>query len=88
MSQNWPTKEKDLRAARVIMEEYAKERNSEALGFFEVIYDARKKEMSFCLSGWVVLLLKHFNAKYGQAKGEMIARQIFTRCILQGHTVH
>lgn len=35
MSQNWPTRDKDLQAARVIMEEYASDRESDTLGLLK-----------------------------------------------------
>lgn len=43
MSQNWPTRDKDLQTARVIMEEYASERESDTLGLFEIVVDQAEK---------------------------------------------
>lgn len=47
MSQNWPTRDKDLQAARVIMEEYASERESDTLGLFEIVVDQAEKKIEF-----------------------------------------
>lgn len=44
MSQNWPTRDKDLQAARVIMEEYASDRESDTLGLFEIVVDQAEKK--------------------------------------------
>ncbi len=88
MSQNWPTRERDLQAARVIMEEYANERESDSLGLFEIIVDQSKKRMDYRLSGWVVLLSKHFSSMYGISQGDFITRQIISQCITQGQTLH
>ncbi|KTD73890.1 hypothetical protein [Legionella tucsonensis] len=88
MSQNWPTRDKDLQAARVIMEEYASDRESDTLGLFEIVVDQAEKKMSFRLSGWVVILAKHFNSTYGVSQGDFITRQVITRCLTQGHTLH
>jgi hypothetical protein len=88
MSQNWMTKDSDLQAARVIMEQYATERESNSLGLFEIGVDQGKKRMQLRLSGWVVLLAKHFVSKYGFHQGDFITRQIISSCITQGHTVH
>nr|WP_019234798.1 hypothetical protein [Legionella anisa] len=44
MSQNWPTRDKDLQTARVIMEEYASERESDTLGLFEIVVDQAEKK--------------------------------------------
>lgn len=88
MSEDWPTKNRDLQTAQNIMEEYANERNSHSLGLFEIFVDTSEKKMDFCLSGWVVLLAKHFNATYGPNKGNLVTRQVITSCITQGQTLH
>jgi hypothetical protein len=88
MNQNWPTRDRDLQAARVIMEEYANERASNSLGLFEVVLDSAEKRMNFCLSGWVIALAKHFNSLYGASQGAFVTRQIITGCITQGQTLH
>ena len=88
MSQNWPTRDKDLQTARVIMEEYANERESNSLGLFEIVVDQVEKRMNFRLSGWVVLLAKHFVSSYGASQGDFITRQVISRCITQDATVH
>lgn len=88
MSQNWPTRDRDLQTARVIMEEYANERESDSLGLFEIVVDHTEKRMNFCLSGWVVTLAKHFNSMYGASQGDFVTRQVITNCITQGQTLH
>lgn len=88
MSQDWPTRDKDLQTARSIMEEYANERESDALGLFEVVVDQIEKRMNFRLSGWVVLLAKHFSSMYGSSQGDYITRQVVSSCITQGQTLH
>lgn len=88
MSQSWPTRDKDLHEARVIMEDYAQKRDSNSLGLFEIIVDQAEKKMNFRLSGWVVLLAKHFSSNYGANQGDFITRQIISRCITQGETIH
>jgi hypothetical protein len=88
MNQNWPTRDRDLQTARLIMEEYAKERESTTLGLFEIIVNPAKKRMDFCLSGWVILLAKHFNSMYGVNQGDFVTRQVISRCLTQGHTLH
>jgi len=88
MSQTWPTRDKDLQTARVIMEEYATERESNSLGLFEIVVDQIEKRMNFRLSGWVVILAKHFNSMYGASQGDFVTRQVISRCIIQGETLH
>lgn len=88
MSQNWPTKNEDLQTARLIMEEYARENESEALGLLEIVVDQNQKKMDFCISGWVIQIAKHFNALYGASHGDFITRQVISSCITQGHTIH
>ena len=88
MSQNWPTRNKDLQTARVIMEQYASELDSDALGLFEIEVDKFEKRMNFCLAGWVVLLAQHFNSQCGVNKGDFVTRQVITSCITQGQTLH
>ena len=88
MNQSWPTRERDLQTARVIMEEYANERDSDSLGLFEIVVDPAEKRMNFCLSGWVVILAKHFNSVYGVNQGDFVIRQVITSCMTQGQTLH
>jgi hypothetical protein len=88
MNQNWPTRDKDLQVARTIMEEYANERESDSLGLFEIKVDKVGKRMNFCLSGWVILLAKHFTSIYGADQGDFVTRQVIGCCIIQGQTVH
>ncbi len=88
MNQNWPTKDKDLQTARIIMEEYANKRDSDSLGLFEIEVDQIEKRMNFCLSGWVVILAKHFVSMYGASQGDFVTRQVISRCITQGQTLH
>lgn len=88
MSQNWSTREKDLQIARVIMEEYASERDSNALGLFEIEVDQMEKRMNFRLSGWVLAIAKHFVSTYGASQGDFVTRQVISRCITQDATLH
>ncbi|MDI1351785.1 MAG: hypothetical protein PSV35_03300 [bacterium] len=88
MSQNWPTRDKDLQTARVIMEEYASDRESDSLGLFEIVVDQIEKRMNFRLSGWVIMLAKHFVNTYGSSQGDFITRQVISRCIVQDETLH
>lgn len=88
MSQNWPTRDQDLQTARVIMEEYANERESDSLGLFEIVVDQIEKRMNFRLSGWVVILAKHFASTYGASQGDFVTRRVISRCITQGETLH
>jgi hypothetical protein len=70
------------------MEEYANERESESLGLFEIVVDQVEKRMNFRLSGWVVILARHFSSTYGANQGDFITRQVISRCITQDATVH
>ena len=88
MSSNWPTKEKDLQSAQVIMEEFAKLENTESLGLFELVVDQKEKRMNFRLANWVVTLANHYNNLYGSTQGDYVTRQVISRCITQGETLH
>ncbi|MFA6303270.1 MAG: hypothetical protein WC627_09090 [Legionella sp.] len=88
MNQNWPTKDRDLKTARVIIEEYASTRESESLGLFEIVVNQVEKRMNFQLSGWVVAIAKHFVSEYGSSQGDYVTRQVISTCITQGNTLH
>jgi hypothetical protein len=88
MNQSWPTREEDLQTARVIMEQYANDRDSNALGLFEIVVDQIEKRMNFRLSGWILILAKHFVTSYGADQGDYVTRQVISRCIMQDATVH
>lgn len=88
MKQNWPTKDKDMETARMIMQEYSSDRDSSHLGLMEVVVNTQKKRMDLRLSGWVVLLAKHFNSEYGASHGDFVTRQVISRCITKDATMH
>tara|TARA_Y100000588_G_scaffold371498_1_gene442852 strand:+ start:121 stop:387 length:267 start_codon:yes stop_codon:yes gene_type:complete len=88
MNKDWPTKEKDMHIAQLIMEEYAKEQESETLGLFELVVDEEEKRMNFQLANWVIVLAQQFQSMYGSNQGEHVTRQVITRCLTQGQTVH
>ncbi len=88
MNKNWPTKEKDLYIAQLIMEEYAGKQNSESLGLFELVVDQDEKRMNFRLASWVIVLAQQFNSMYGAAQGDYVIRQVISRCMIQDHTLH
>ncbi len=88
MNKNWPTKAKDMHIAQLIMEEYATKQNSESLGLFELVVDQDEKRMNFRLSTWVFALAQQFNSMYGANQGDYIIRQVISRCMTQGQTLH
>lgn len=88
MSKQWPTEEKDLQTARMIMQEYASDAETETLGLLEVEVNQYQKKMNFRLSGWVVTLAKHFNSLYGASQGDFVTRKVISRCLTQGSTLH
>ena len=88
MSDNWPTKAKDMHIAQLIMEEYAYKQNSESLGLFELVVDQDEKRMNFRMSNWVFALAQQFNSMYGAQQADFITRQIISSCMIQGQTLH
>lgn len=88
MDKNWPTKDKDMSAAQRIMEEYAREQNTDSLGLFELVVNTEEKRMDFRLSSWVVLLAEHFKSLYGASQGDFITRQVISRYITKDETLH
>lgn len=88
MNKNWPTQDKDMHVARLIMEEYAHQQNIEALGLFELVVSHEEKRMNFRLSTWVLALAQYFNETYGAEQGELITRLVISRCLVQNHTIH
>lgn len=88
MDKNWPTKDKDMHIAELIMEQYAKENDNDTLGLFELVVNQHEKRMNFRLANWVLMLAKHFNSVYGITQGDYVTRQVVTRCITQGQTLH
>lgn len=88
MSKNWPTKEKDINLAQVIMEAFAGKQNTTALGLFELVVDKVEKRMDFRLCDWVFALAQQFNVLYGAEQGDFITRQVISHCMIQGETLH
>ena len=88
MDKNWPTKDKDMLIAQLIMEEYADKQNSESLGLLELVVDREEKRMNFRLSNWILVLAQQFNSMYGIHQGEYVIRQIISGCIIKDQTLH
>lgn len=88
MKKDWPTKDKDMYIAQVIMEQFAKESESDTLGLFELVVNQREKCMNFRLANWVIAVAKHFKSIYGTNKGDYVTRQVISQCITQGQTIH
>ncbi len=88
MNNNWPTRIKDMTIAQRIMEEYANQHDTDALGLFEVVVNQEKKRMDVRLSSWVFVLAQHFKSLYGANRGDFITRQVISYCITRGETLH
>lgn len=88
MNENWPTKDKDLYIAKLIMDQYAFIHDRHALGLFELVVNQKNKCMNFQLSSWVILLAEHFKSVYGANDGDRITRKILTNYITVGYTIH
>lgn len=88
MNRDWPTKEKDITIAKQIMEEYATSQNTDSLGLFELVVNLEEKRMDFHLCSWVIALATHFKTLYGASQGDFVTRQVITRCITDGQTIH
>lgn len=88
MNKRWSTKFKDMHVAQRIMEEYAKENDSDSLGLFEVVVNQEEKRMDFRLSSWVLVLAEHFKSVYGANQGDFVTRQIISQCLTNGETLH
>lgn len=88
MNNNWPTREQDMFIAQRILEEYADANNINSLSVFEVVVNKNEKKMDFRLSSWVLFLAAHFQSLYGASQGDFVTRQILTRYIIKGETIH
>ena len=88
MKKNWPTQEKDMTIAQLIIEQYASETDADALGLFELVVDKKEKRMNFQLSTWVVLLAKQFKELYGAEQGDVVTRRVISRCLTGAEIIH
>ena len=88
MSNDWPTKAKDLYVAQVIMEAYASQQDEAYLGLFELTVNKEEKRMGFRLSQWVLRLAEQYQAMYGSLEGDTITRRVISDCFIQGETLH
>jgi hypothetical protein len=88
MNKNWPTKDKDMYIARLLMEEYAMRQECESLGLLEVVVNQEEKSMNFRMSSWVLALAQQFNSMYGALKGDFIMRQVISKWITEGQVMH
>ncbi len=87
---DWPTKKKDLKVARDIIESYAKsyQLQAQTIGVFEVVTDIHQKKLEWGLSPWVMAMTTYFQNLYGIEQGELVVRKILTLYFVQGQTLH
>lgn len=88
MRKNWPTQEKDMTIAKLIIEQYANANNRDELGLFELVVDKKEKRMNFQLSTWVVILAKQFKELYGAEQGDLVTRHVISLCLTGAETIH
>jgi hypothetical protein len=88
MSQDWSTSTKDLKVAEVIIESYAKAHNLSSLSLFEIVFDPNLKKLDYQLSPWVKALAIQFKTMYGEAQGETVTRNVVSRYLTEGQTIH
>lgn len=87
VNKKWPTKTKDLHIAQVILEEYADKNQTDTLGVFEIVFNAKAKRMDFQLAHWIQTLAHQFTSMYGDHQGDFVTRQVVSRYMTQGHTI-
>ena len=88
MQTNWPTKEKDIEAAKNIIEEYVRVHDGDTFGIFEVTVREDKEVPDVRLAEWVVNLSDYFHEKYGADQGDFVTKMVISRCLTQGSIVH
>lgn len=88
MNKEWPTKEKDMQVAKLIIDEYAQDSNANSLGLFELVVAQNKSSMNLRLSGWIVALTNYFHSAYGPKQGDFVTKMVISKCITNGQTVH
>lgn len=88
MSQDGSLSSKDLQTAETILEAYAKAHNLDSLTLFEIVFNPELKQLDYQISPWVEALAVHFKTVYGEEKGENITRQVVTRYMTEGQTIH
>lgn len=88
MKKDWPTKEKDMHIAQLIMEEFANTQHSDSLGLFELVVNLEEKRMNFRLASWVMVLAEQFSSMYGAHQGDYVTRRVISRCITEDQTIH
>jgi hypothetical protein len=88
MNKEWPTKEKDMQIAQMIIDEFSEETEVSSLGLFELVVAKNKSSMNLRLSGWVVALSNYFHSAYGPKHGDFVTKMVISNCITSGQTVH
>ena len=88
MEKKWPTKEKDLEAAKNIIEDYVRINDGDTLGIFEVTVRDNKEVPDVHLAEWVINISDYFQDKYGPTQGDFVTKMVISRCLTQGNVVH
>lgn len=89
MSNDWPTKLKDIKLARFFIELYALNfETTTSIGLFEINTNLVKKTINLQVSPWVIAMTQEFQKLYGIEQGEWVARKILTLCFTQEQTIH
>ena len=88
MKHEWSTKVKDMQVARLIIDEYASDKNTNTLGLFELVIGGNKEKMDLRLAGWVVALSEYFMSTYGEDYGDYVTKRVISKCITNDKTIH
>ncbi len=86
--QEWPTKAKDTRLGRQMIETYAQKKGQDMVGLFELVFTPGSKAFDIQLSPWIIALTLQFKDIYGPDHGEWVVRKVISFCIRQGQTLH
>ena len=86
--QDWPTKARDMKLARQMIEAYAQKQGQEMIGLFEFVLTPGRKSFDIQLSPWIIALTLQFQDIYGTEQGQWVSRKVLSLCIRQGHTLH
>ncbi len=85
--QNWPTQEEDLLLAQVIIDKHVDLNDGKSLDVFEYVVENRL-ELKSEQPEWVLEIMDVFQQQYGLETGLDISFKVFSRCMIDGETIH
>ena len=88
MNHDWNNKERDIKEAGNIIENYVEMHQTPVLGLFNVTLNHRQKKLEVVLSEWVLAIAHRFHQLYEGPEAGEVTRSVISHYLRNGQVMH